>query len=168
MLIIDRTTHPVGTVFPRRGVFYSCTALFPEGSEERSQVFDWNLLPTAADAFKQIRRAAVGVTQVLDEYANADLRSWLRDREALTAFDSTLETGGTYELELCGAATRMVLAARWVTVLPLADRPQSTCPALMLRGRRLWAERRDGPAAVPRSMAVGPVAQDTFDGQSGP
>ncbi|MFD4906585.1 hypothetical protein [Kitasatospora purpeofusca] len=74
----------MGSSIPQRAVHYSCTALFGDGGTERSPLLDWDLLATSGDAFKKIRRAAVGITQVLDERANEGLRAWLLDRDALT------------------------------------------------------------------------------------
>ena len=142
MLTADLSAPPVGGSTVHRAVHYSCTALFEDSGVERSQLLDWDLLASPGDAFKKIRRAAVGITQALDERANEGLRAWLMDRDALPVLEAALHGGRTYELEICGSTTRMLLVARGVGVLPMVNRPRTSCPALMLRGRRLWAEQR--------------------------
>ena len=156
MLTIDRVTPLMASSNPQRAVHYSCTALFENAGTKRSQLLDWDLLATTGDAFKKIRRAAVGVTQVLDERANEGLRAWLLDRDAFAALEAALGAGRTYELELRGATARMVLVARGVTALPMVDRLSASCPALMLRGRRLWAEQRERATVAPTETGRSP------------
>lgn len=52
---------------------------------------------------------------------------------------------------------------RGVTVLPMVNRPRTSCPVLMPRGRRLWAEQREQatitPAESGRSPGQGRVDQ---------
>ncbi|MFE2106443.1 hypothetical protein ACFXAF_11325 [Kitasatospora sp. NPDC059463] len=134
---------PGGLGMTQPGVLYRCTSYFDVHGTELAQLFDWEVLPNAEAAYKRLRRAAAGVSQALSRSTDAELRRWLGDHTVLPSVARAIDGGGGYELELCGTGVRMVLAVHRITLLPLLSRRHFSCPALALRGRRLWADSRD-------------------------
>ncbi|GAA2263779.1 hypothetical protein GCM10010430_55450 [Kitasatospora cystarginea] len=131
---------PLGLL--RRAVLYRCTSHVHVNGIKQTKVLDWGVLPTVKATHQLLRRVAAGVSQTLPDNAGDELRAWLRDPEALTVLARTLDEGGVYELELCGAGVRTVLAAHHIIQLPLLSRGRGYCPAVMLHGRRLWARKK--------------------------
>jgi len=141
----------LSAVAVRPVVLYRCTSFFDIDGTEYEQVFGWDILMSAQDAYRQMRKAAVGVAQALSASADQVLRSWLSSPGTWPALERTLQGGGVYELELAGSGSRIVLSLRPVLLLPLASRRSGACPALMLRGRRLWSQARQ--SAQPNVLA---------------
>ncbi|AXI78520.1 hypothetical protein [Peterkaempfera bronchialis] len=135
--------QPGGLGMTRPGVLYRCTSYFDVHGTELAQLFDWEVLPNAEAAYKHLRRAAAGVSQALSRSTDAELRRWLGDHTVLPSVIKAIDDGGGYELELYGTGVRMALAVHRVTLLPLLSRRHLICPALILRGRRLWVDSRD-------------------------
>ncbi|MGW4891072.1 hypothetical protein ACWEQL_02215 [Kitasatospora sp. NPDC004240] len=135
--------QPEGLGVTRPGVLYRCTSYFGMQGSELAQPFDWEVLPNVEAAYKYPRRAAADVSQVLSRSTDAELRRWLDDHTVLPSVIKAIDSGRGYELELCGTGVRMILAVHRVTLLPLLSRRHFTCLALILRGRRLWADSRN-------------------------
>jgi hypothetical protein len=139
----------------RPAVLYRCTSFFDIDGTWHEQVFDWDILASTRDAYKKMRKAAVGVTQALSASADQVLRSWLTSSSTVPVLERTLQGGGVYELELAGSGSRIVLSLRPVLLLPLLHRPNGVCPALMLRGRRLWSQARPNEYPTEQPAAGG-------------
>ncbi|WP_165984066.1 hypothetical protein [Streptomyces sp. YIM 98790] len=139
-------------------MLYRCTSYVAVDGAEQGQLLDWDVLPNARDAYKHLRRAAAGVSQALPRSIDSGLRTWLQDRQAPRTLTRTLDAGGEYELELAGSGTRLVLSARRVLALPLLTRRSSRCPALILRGRHLWAEMHTAAEDAPDGYGWGAAA----------
>ncbi|MFI5529250.1 hypothetical protein ACIA8O_11990 [Kitasatospora sp. NPDC051853] len=112
-------------------------------SGTRSELLEQEVLLDTGVAHQRLRRAAIGLSQAVIRSVAVELTVWLEDRAVLPTLTKALDAGQGYELELCGPGVHTVLSAHRVTLLPLLSRRSSSCPALLLHGRRTWAMARD-------------------------